>query len=397
MWKNVKMNQCPYCDFKSAVSTNVRYHIEAFHGGGSVHSYNCPFCGKQFKSKKFMLSHMSKYEGKCGNNASDDYAMGNDSIEMVLEQIYEEGGIGENLSKNDKIEMEDTECVNAKQPDEKKNIENKEILKIKNDFEDIDIDIENIYKDILNPDFTLTLGTECSLCKTVVPESNFQEHILQEHCTNKMLNCELCEFIFDTKDALRYHCVKVHKDISFPCDLCNKKFKDLDSHVKYFHDRKRDFKCNYCEKEFQANFILQNHVKSVHHGTKMNCPDCNKNLSIDNFLRHRKEKHEKIKRPCPHCEKEFGLSNLPRHIRGVHNNETTKCPECSKSIALFNMKTHINMIHKKIKQNCDICNELVGFYSLSVHKRRVHNVGKDINNVTPRGPNIKAKEKVSAQ
>ena len=228
----------------------------------------------------------------------------------------------------------------------------------------------------------LTIETvECSLCKKKVHENSLTDHILKEHCTNQMLECELCDFVCGTRDTLRYHSVKVHKDISSPCDLCNKSFKDLDSHVKYFHDRKRDFKCNYCEKEFQANFILQNHVKSVHHGRQIKCPDCNKKVSIDNFTRHQKEKHDKMKKPCPHCEKEFAMSNLSRHIRSVHNGESSKCPECSKSYSLSNLNTHMKNVHKEFKKTCDICNSIVPASSLSNHTRKVHNIGRDINNV----------------
>ena len=234
---------------------------------------------------------------------------------------------------------------------------------------------------------------ECSLCKKLVPENSLPDHILKEHCTKQTLDCELCDFVCSTRDALRYHSVKVHKDISFPCDLCKKSFKDLDSHVKYFHDKKRNFKCSYCEKAFQVNRLLDNHVKSVHHGTQINCPECNKNVSIDNFTRHRKEKHDKVKKPCPQCEKEFGMSNLSRHIKSVHNDESTKCPECDKSYSLYNLSHHIRNIHREQKKTCDICNKIVPAANVSAHKRRVHNIGRDINDVIPRGPNHKLRKR----
>merc|ERR1712210_443020 len=148
-----------------------------------------------------------------------------------------------------------------------------------------------------------------------------------------------------------------------------------------------------CEKKFQAKKLLYNHVQSIHLGEKTNCPDCKKDISVDNFSRHVRETHERIKKPCPHCEKEFAMSNLSRHIRQVHNNESTECPDCGKALTISNLNKHIKSVHKKLKKTCDICNEEVPYSSISVHKRKVHNIGKPIDDVTPRGPNLKLRKR----
>merc|ERR1712203_283067 len=114
---------------------------------------------------------------------------------------------------------------------------------------------------------------------------------------------------------------------------------DLYHHVKYFHEKIRNYECSYCEKKFQAKKLLYNHVQSIHLGEKTNCPDCGKALTI---------------------------SNLNKHIKSVH---------------------------KKLKKTCDICNEEMPYSSISVHKRKVHNIGKPIDDVTPRGPNLKLRKR----
>merc|ERR1712088_255823 len=234
---------------------------------------------------------------------------------------------------------------------------------------------------------------ECQLCNQTFPVGNLRWHILKEHCHNKVTECSLCEQKFVTKNALKNHIKQVHLSETSTCHICHKEYKDLYHHVKYFHEKIRNYECSYCEKKFQAKKLLYNHVQSIHLGEKTNCPDCKKDISVDNFSRHVRETHERIKKPCPHCEKEFAMSNLSRHIRQVHNNESTECPDCGKALTISNLNKHIKSVHKKLKKTCDICNEEVPYSSISVHKRKVHNIGKPIDDVTPRGPNLKLRKR----
>merc|ERR1711872_470160 len=51
------------------------------------------------------------------------------------------------------------------------------------------------------------------------------------------------------------------------------------------------------------------------------------------------------------------------------------------------------MGHKKMKKTCEICNEEVPYSSISVHKRKVHGIGKPMDDITPRGPNLKLRKR----
>merc|ERR1711978_319429 len=62
-------------------------------------------------------------------------------------------------------------------------------------------------------------------------------------------------------------------------------------------------------------------------------------------------------------------------------------------MGISNLNKHIKSVHKKLKKTCDICNEEVPYSSISVHKRKVHNIGKPIDQVTPRGPNLKLRKR----
>ena len=232
----------------------------------------------------------------------------------------------------------------------------------------------------------------CQLCDQNFLLCNLRKHILKEHCHNKVTKCSLCEQKFVTKKALRSHIKQIHLSETDTCNICHKEYKDLNHHVKFVHEKIRNYKCSYCEKKFQSKQLLYNHVQSIHLGEKTNCPDCNKDISVDNFSRHVKEIHERIKKPCPHCDKEFATSNLARHIKIVHNNETTECPQCSKTITITNLTKHIKSVHDKLQEICNICNVEIPYSFISAHKRKAHGLGKPIDDVTPRGPNFKLRK-----
>ena len=286
----------------------------------------------------------------------------------------------------------------------------------------------------------------CQLCSQTVSVSNLRGHILKEHYkTNmtKVTKCSLCEQQLVTKNALKIHVKQTHLSDPSTCSICHKEFKDLYHHLKYRHKNIKYFKCSYCDKKLQAKKLLYNHVQSVHLGEKTNCPDCKKNISIDNFNRHVKEVHKKIKKLCPHCEKEFSTStlrrhintahtkcsdcgkmissinlnthmksvhnkfickcpdcgkaissnNLTKHIKAVHKKFICKCPDCGKAVNSINLTKHIRTVHNKLKKICNICNVEVPYFSISVHKRKVHNLGKSIDDVTTRGSNLKLRNR----
>ena len=215
---------------------------------------------------------------------------------------------------------------------------------------------------------------QCSLCQKTFLRDNLQDHLRKEHPNNKNIECALCEYKCDISDALRSHLIKEHQDpLESTCDLCNRNFKDIESHVKYFHSMILIYNCTYCEKEFQSNFLLENHVTLFHQGNKVNCPECNKSISRENFTRHRKEKHERIRTPCPYCKEKFAMSNLSRHIRSVHENERDNCPECGKSFSVSNLNKHIKNVHQRLLKTCDICKGTVPASSMSYHTRKFHN------------------------
>ena len=81
--------------------------------------------------------------------------------------------------------------------------------------------------------------------------------------------CNLCEKHFKTKGSLDRHTRLVHgeNNAKVQCKICGKGLKSnirLVEHLKNFHEKKKYFKCDHCEKAFGLKTILDQHIKFVH-------------------------------------------------------------------------------------------------------------------------------------
>ena len=142
---------------------------------------------------------------------------------------------------------------------------------------------------------------ECNFCGAAFLLQDLislRQHILRYHYRGP--KCSLCGGMFTSRDALKNHVRQRHLNETSTCGVCHVECQDLPVHMDTFHKKKP--------------------VTLRGAGAKRTCPDCLKEISVDNFGRHVKEKHSKLKKSCPHCSEEFGPSNLRRHIRCATRN-----------------------------------------------------------------------------
>ncbi|XP_040565843.1 uncharacterized protein [Lepeophtheirus salmonis] len=138
--------------------------------------------------------------------------------------------------------------------------------------------------------------------------------------------CVLCSKIF-TKEYLSVHMATVHeKRREYTCPQCGKDFgqkTSLNNHVRTVHQKIRDYMCVICRKGVGQRTTLANHIKNVHEKRKdLICDFCDRSFGQKTTLNnHIKSIHEKIKAfGCVYCLKTFGQkANLTTHIRNVHN------------------------------------------------------------------------------
>ena len=244
-----------------------------------------------------------------------------------------------------------------------------------------------------------SISSTCSIChkeyKSLYHHIRFTHDKIQKKkdpCKSKVVGCSQCGKQIVDKYVLKNHIKKIHNGITSTCPICHKEFKALYSHLRFTHDKIKNYEFSYCKKKFLGHRPLTKHVQSVHLEEKTNCPECKKSFSFNYLRTHIKEFHKGIKKPCPQCGKEFGISNQPRHIRQVHNNESTKCPDCGKAITISNLNKHINSVHNQVKKFCDLCKKEFAYSSFWLHNKRMHKFGMPVDYVTTKCSKPKLKK-----
>ena len=193
---------------------------------------------------------------------------------------------------------------------------------------------------------------ECSYCqKRFHRNSAFIVH-LRKHTGEKPFVCETCGKAFDRKSALNFH-TQTHGE-RYPCNLCEKTFsykKGLQKHVKYVHDKVKNFCCEICSKTFGRKEHLTRHFKDIH-----------------------EEPEEGSLHQCGQCASSFKKEqSLKLHIRFVHENERNfVCDTCAKAFSQkASLDRHIADVHEQSGSNaCQFCEKrFYKIHALKIHER----------------------------
>lgn len=174
--------------------------------------------------------------------------------------------------------------------------------------------------------------------------SNFNTHV-KTHVARGPQNCDICNKLFV---SLRSHVQQVHQKLrTYICHLCTKSFgkkSGLDRHILTVHEKMRNYYCDLCQKSFGEKAQLFRHRKIhfketalepdsgsisedqeiIEDKKRYKCGRCKKILNSRAALkRHRSLVHLKERNfLCNFCPKKFGeKSNLMRHIMKAHSKE----------------------------------------------------------------------------
>jgi len=170
---------------------------------------------------------------------------------------------------------------------------------------------------------------------------------------------------------------------NYLCEICQTGFKleiEWKHHLEIGHEKKRDNRCQNCDKMFTTMSILTRHNKTVHSKIRpFQCPKCNKMFACKrNFHFHVSGVHDKIKNfHCQICKKGFvQKQQLLFHVKSVHENlKPFHCQTCNKSFALKKtLQVHTLSVHEKLRKfKCQICSNSYSTKTyLEQHTRIIH-------------------------
>lgn len=173
-------------------------------------------------------------------------------------------------------------------------------------------------------------------------------------------NCSICGQYFRTRSNFNTH-QRTHS-IKGPqkCNVCDKVFVNLRSHIQMVHQKIRHHICQICDKAFGKKSGLDRHIITVHE--KMRCWACD--LCEKSFgekaqlLRHRKIHFKPtFEEPDPAQITEDQEVITSKKKRGA-----MKCGVCKKILnSRAALKRHKLLVHEKKKNLlCDFCPRLFG-------------------------------------
>ncbi|CAL8135629.1 unnamed protein product [Orchesella dallaii] len=220
----------------------------------------------------------------------------------------------------------------------------------------------------------------CTTCKKTFNRLEYLEiHVKYVHQKIKNYRCVFCEKQFGTKDKLDRHILSHTGEKHFWCDKCVKELstiKGLEIHRKQHNEEKthKDYRCEICSKAFEYNHKLIRHLLT-HNPLRPrphNCTICQKDFTtFQNLQQHSQAVHQKIKEySCVFCEKQCGrLGDLNSHIMWHIGEKPFLCDTCDMEFA--NLRGLKN--HKRLhtKQNLFKCNQCSKAYT-TLKKLEVH-------------------------
>ena len=134
---------------------------------------------------------------------------------------------------------------------------------------------------------------------TFVERCSNQNILSSGHESKEIQECTICHEVMKSRGSFRKHMRDVHSSVEFPCDLCDRIFKNPDTlklHINSIHEKESKFKCDICDKTLSLNSDMKQHQLELHGlGEAMHiCHFCAKAfISLKQFNIHFKQRHGK--------------------------------------------------------------------------------------------------------
>ena len=235
----------------------------------------------------------------------------------------------------------------------------------------INENIEGSYEDHNDNDNSIYMKEEeihCHICgpSRILKKSSLPNHLKTFH-KERDIDCEIsgCDKKFKKQSDMKKHVKNIHKGERSHCDLCGDYFKDLHYHIKVFHEHV-SFPCEMCNKKYTTKQGLNFHIKHTHGDSKKEvCDYCA--VEVKHVKHHIKMMHsgvveKKISCEDETCTKKFRTKQEATiHFNAAHLNKKEMCPLCGGWYK--NLYTHIHQTHQSEKKH--VCDQVCLIYILT--------------------------------
>jgi len=207
--------------------------------------------------------------------------------------------------------------------------------------------------------------TPCHLCGKLFPNKHgVSAHLNSGIHTDATIKCSRCPKLFPSKYYLKSH-ERVHDVARFLCSDCPTSFrwkKRLEKHQHLSHGKPLPFKtyaCDECGKVFYFSSEFLNHKKFHQGHPASTCEICHKTFHKPETMRtHVKYVHNKVKNySCDRCDYKAGQKEkFEKHVKKVHEKEMETCNICKEQVK--HSYHHVKSHHKDIENAWEVHKEL---------------------------------------
>nr|XP_029138342.1 zinc finger protein 678-like [Labrus bergylta] len=334
-----KRFSCSECGKRFSRKGSLTRHM-ILHSGEKP--FSCPVCSKRFNQKECLTIHMAHHRGEKPFSCSVcDQRF---SWPFQLQRHTRVGCPSSETHENQtELNREAETGEDCGGPEQARNSDPERRLQTQTDVKTEGLNSVDRIKD--KGPKTEEKIINCSQCgKTFKTKASVTRH-MRIHTAEKTFSCSECGEKFIYKKSLTRHMVKHRGEKPVSCSECGKKFSRrsyLASHMGY-HDEEKLLSCSECGRRFNCKGGLTAHMMT-HRGEKsLSCSVCGKRFSSTaNMTRHMRIHTGEKPFSCSICVKTFKQkSHLKVHLARHRGKKPFSCTVCDKRFMwTFQLKRH---------------------------------------------------------